>query len=306
MKIICWWSGGITSAVACKLAIDFYGKNNCRVIMIDTYNEDEDTYRFKKDCEKWYETNIEIISAIKSNNSSFIDVGYEYKNIEDVWIKHKSLNVAHGAICSSILKRKVREKWQEQNSFDFQVFGFEFDKSEFNRAYSMKLNHSKAKSIFPLLMMGYDKKDCIKIVQDAGIEIPRAYQFGLLNNNCLGTGCVQGGIGYWQKIQREFPDKFEKMAEMEHRLTDLKGEPVTMLKDQSEESKNIVLETGTKWKQFVFLKKHSKYPEIKCINDIKAQEPKPLFECNGFCGINDLNEKNKTENQINYQISLFD
>jgi len=24
-KIIAWWSGGITSAVACKLAIDIYG-----------------------------------------------------------------------------------------------------------------------------------------------------------------------------------------------------------------------------------------------------------------------------------------
>ena len=49
-KVICWWSGGITSAVACKLAIDLYGKENCRVIMLDTKNEHEDTYRFKDDC----------------------------------------------------------------------------------------------------------------------------------------------------------------------------------------------------------------------------------------------------------------
>lgn len=48
-KIICWWSGGITSAVACKTALDlFKDKNKCRVIMIDTGNEDEDTYRFNK------------------------------------------------------------------------------------------------------------------------------------------------------------------------------------------------------------------------------------------------------------------
>ena len=52
-KIICWWSGGITSAVACKTALDlFKDKNECRVVMIDTGNEDEDTYRFKTDCEK--------------------------------------------------------------------------------------------------------------------------------------------------------------------------------------------------------------------------------------------------------------
>jgi NH3-dependent NAD+ synthetase len=31
-KAICWWSGGITSAVACKLAIDMFGKDNCDIL----------------------------------------------------------------------------------------------------------------------------------------------------------------------------------------------------------------------------------------------------------------------------------
>ena len=52
--IICWWSGGVTSAVACKKAIEMYGLENCRMILLDTKNEHEDTYRFLKDCEKWY------------------------------------------------------------------------------------------------------------------------------------------------------------------------------------------------------------------------------------------------------------
>ena len=55
-EIICWWSGGITSAVACKLAIRLYGREKCRVIMIDTHNEHPDTYRFKADCEEWVTT----------------------------------------------------------------------------------------------------------------------------------------------------------------------------------------------------------------------------------------------------------
>ncbi len=52
-KVICWWSGGVTSAVACNIAIHIYGKENCRVIMLDTQNEHEDTYRFKDDCSIW-------------------------------------------------------------------------------------------------------------------------------------------------------------------------------------------------------------------------------------------------------------
>lgn len=140
-KVIGWWSGGITSAWACKIAIDLYGKENVRLIMIDTLNEDIDTYRFKEDCEKHlYGKEIESINGF----------GNEYEKIEDVWRKHLSLNVASGAICSYKLKRLVRERWQKENEYDHQVFGFEFDKKEFNRANSMILNHAKSKPIFPL------------------------------------------------------------------------------------------------------------------------------------------------------------
>ncbi len=66
--IICWWSGGITSAIACKVAIDMFGVDRCRLIMIDTQNEHEDTYRFKKDCEeRMYKTQIETITGINPN-----------------------------------------------------------------------------------------------------------------------------------------------------------------------------------------------------------------------------------------------
>jgi len=149
-------------------------------------------------------------------------------------------------------------------------------------------------------MFGYDKLDCIKIIEDAGITIPRAYAFGFKNNNCLQTGCVQGGIGYWQKMKRDFPEKFEKMAQREHLLTERKGEPVTMLKDQSNEAKDAVKLTGVKWKQFVFLKKHPLYPDVKCIDDMKDVPVEPLFECNGFCFTNDLLPKSNTYNEINY------
>ena len=283
--IICWWSGGVTSAVACKIAIDLYGEERCRVVMIDTQNEHYDTYRFKDDCEKWYNKPIEIITGIGEN----------YKTIQDVWIKHKSLNVATGAICSTQLKRRVREKWQETVEFSHQVFGFEFNKKEFNRGLSLKMNHPSSKSIFPLLMLGYDKEDCIKIIENVGISVPIMYQMGFRNNNCFNTGCVQGGVGYWQKIRRDFPEKFDAMAEMEHKLTDLKGQSVTMLKDQSKSAKN----SGN---VLVFLKKHPDYPELKCIDDMPECKVEPLFECNGFCGVNDLNERTGSEGDINFEM----
>lgn len=275
--VIAWWSGGVTSAVACKMAIDLFGVDNVRIVFIDTFNEDDDTYRFKEDCERWY--------------GKYIETAYrtEYTNIKQVWYKFLSLNVAHGAICSSELKRDLRIKFLAENEWSYNVFGFDIDEPK--RAKAMAKNYPEASPLFLLLMEGKAKRDCIKEIEGAGIEIPRAYKLGFNNNNCLKSGCVQGGIGYWQKMKLDFPEKFFEMGKVEHELTDLKGTPVTMLKDQS------------KGGGLVFLLPHPDYPNIKDISMMKGRPPKPLTDCNGFCGINDL-EKNPTENEINYQSDL--
>jgi 3'-phosphoadenosine 5'-phosphosulfate sulfotransferase (PAPS reductase)/FAD synthetase len=284
-KIIGWWSGGVTSAITCKLCIDIYGLENVSLIFIDTFNEDEDTYRFKKDCEKWYGKKIETITRIGK--------GKKYEKIQDVWYKYKSLNVAGGAVCSSELKRQLRKEWEKENNYEAQAFGFDID--EIRRVKSMVGNYKKtAKPIFPLLMYGLNKKDCVQMVLDANIKLPKAYVLGFLNNNCLNTGCVQGGIGYWQKMKRDIPSNFDAMAKVEHELTEMKGEPVTMLKDQSKDG------------GLVFLKPHKDYPNIKDISMMKGREPQPLTDCNGLaCGVKDLDEVSKTHQEINYQTNIF-
>lgn len=286
-KIICWFSGGITSAVACNLAINTYGKDNCRVVFMDTKNEDDDTIRFLLDCQKWYEIEIETITAL----------GDKFKSIQDVWRHFKSLNVATGAICSSVLKRDLRLKFEKENEYKYQVFGF--DINEANRAKSLKNNYPKSKPVFPLLNHALRKEDCIKIVQENNIQIPLAYRLGYKNNNCLKTKCIQGGIGYWQKVEIEDIKAFDKMADMEHELTDSKGKPVTMLKDQSKHAK----ETGLFQ---VFLKPHPYYPNHKDLSMMEGRPIEPLIECNGFCGSNDFDKRNDTEKEINFQLNIFE
>ena len=61
------------------------------------------------------------------------------------------------------------------------------------------------------------------MLNHAGIELPVMYHLGYHNNNCV--GCVKGGKGYWNKIRRDFPDVFRRMAQFErefgaHVLTD--------------------------------------------------------------------------------------
>lgn len=263
-KVIAWWSGGITSAVACWWAIEAF--NDVEVVFIDTKgNEHSDTYRFLNDCEKLYGQKIDIIS------------NKEYKSIKDVWRKYKSLNTAKGAICSSELKRKMREKHQDLSIHWAQVFGFEHDKSQIRRHFNMRKNYPEINALSPLIDIKWNKQECKAFFREVGVKIPETYNLGFENNNCFKTGCVQGGIGYWQKIKTEYPVKFFNMAAMEHELTDKKGSPVTICKDQSEGKTRLI-----------FLKPHPDYPEIKHIGMIKGLKPMPIPECIGFCATSSI------------------
>lgn len=273
-EIICWFSGGVTSAVAIQLCIQIFGIERCRIIFIDTKNEDDDTYRFLKDCEKWYGKKIEWLA------------NEEYANIEEVWYKYKGLNFAHGAICSSELKRAVRLYFEKHNYFFMQDFGFDIDEPK--RAKNMTMNYPNSKCVYPLLMFGWSKKRCIEELNSFKIKIPRAYDWGFSNNNCLKTGCVQGGIGYWQLYGKTFPDRFDRMAEIEHELTNMKGEAVTMLRV-----------TIKKEKLPLFLKPHPDYMHLPKFTEQKGRAPKPLTDCNGFCSVND-GIKNETVQEINF------
>ena len=118
--VVAWWSGGLTSAVACRLALQKY--NNVKVVYIETGSHHPDTLRFKADCEKWYGANIDTFSGAK------------YKDQYEVIEHTKYVNGVAGARCTLELKKKVRQTIEENTDYDGEVFGFEFSKKEINRA----------------------------------------------------------------------------------------------------------------------------------------------------------------------------
>lgn len=263
--VIAWWSGGGDSAWTCYLCLKWFGKDNVRVVFIDTRNEGDDTQRFKKDCEDWYGVDIETISSTR------------WDKIQDIWRHYGSLNVATGAICSTVLKRMVRQDFQNKNNFSYQAFGY--DITEIDRCLGMKINNPDSKPIFPVVYELMDKGASLKAITKLGIQVPTSYKKGYHNNNCEKTGCVKGGIGYWQKRKIDYPDEFEEMAALEHELTDANGYQTTICKDQSKEAKKL-----DKRLQLVFLKPHPGYANNKDLSMMTGRHPEPLMECNGFCG----------------------
>lgn len=198
---VAWWSGGITSAVTCKLAIE--KDPNVRIVFIETGSHHPDTQRFLKDCQKWYGKEIETIQSQYTDHFETIEI-------------FKYVNGPGGARCTMALKRAVRQQWEKTNNPTLYYWGFEFDKKEATRAERVKTTQPDTAHAFPLIDAELTKLDCVKIVQDAGIEVPAMYKLGYNNNNCI--GCVKGGMAYWNKIRVDFPDVFERMAKLERKL----------------------------------------------------------------------------------------
>lgn len=194
--IIAWFSCGCTSAVACKIAINEY--DDVKIFYIDTGGEHEDSRRFLSECQEWFGREIIIIK-----NKNYLD--------HFDCLSKKGWG-AIGASCTLELKKKMRwEIEDEYPNYQAQVFGF--DLSEKVRARRFIEQYPKSKAIFPLIERGLTKPECLEIIKRTGIALPQMYTLGYHNNNCI--GCVKGGLGYWNKIRKDFPQAFQRMAKIE-------------------------------------------------------------------------------------------
>ena len=96
---ICWLSAGVSSFIGAYLCKDELDK----AIYIHIDDQEPDTLRFIKDCEKALRMEIEIIQS------------KDFKTVEEVCRKYKYINGVYGAKCTMILKKKVREIWEQEN-----------------------------------------------------------------------------------------------------------------------------------------------------------------------------------------------
>lgn len=199
-RVVCWFSCGVTSAVASKMALAEYGSERTHVVYCDTRSEHPDNHRFLRDCEQWYGHQIEIIGSD------------EYHDIWDVFEKTRWIVGVNGARCTAELKKRVRRAYERPD--DLQVFGF--DASEEARAKRFREQNIEVNLLTPLIDCGLSKADCGQIVMRAGIELPMMYRLGYRNSNCV--GCPKGQQGYWNKIRRDFPSVFARMARTEREI----------------------------------------------------------------------------------------
>ena len=99
-KIVCWFSGGITSTVATKLALERY--EDVEIIFFETGSHHPDNDRYFAECEKWFG---QPIIVLRDEN---------HEDIYSIFNEKRFINSPYGAPCTQILKRKVRQRWEDE------------------------------------------------------------------------------------------------------------------------------------------------------------------------------------------------
>ena len=201
-RIVSWFSCGAASAVATKLAIaDNAGRLPLVIARCVVREEHEDNDRFAADCEKWFGLPITNLIAEKYDGS-----------IYEVFKKRQYISGVSGAPCTLLPKKEVRTNFERPT--DRQIFGYCAEEQD---RWDRFLDANAIDARAPLIERGLEHKDCLAMIQDAGIELPAMYKLGYKHNNCI--GCVKStGAGYWNKIKIDFPDQFDRMAKEARRL----------------------------------------------------------------------------------------
>jgi hypothetical protein len=201
-RIVCQFSCGAASAVATKLILAEFGATR-EILIVNAFiqEEHEDNRRFLADCEKWFGREITVLRDEKYGASTL-----------EVFRRKRYLKGLRGAPCSKQLKRDLLDSFRQPD--DAIVLGYTVE--EQNRYDDFIDRNNGIDLMVPLIERGLTKSDCLGMLERAGIEMPVMYRLGYDNANCI--GCVKGGLGYWNKIRRDFPERFEEIAVIEETI----------------------------------------------------------------------------------------
>lgn len=198
MQRVAWLSGGVSSFVCA-----YVGRPD-RVIYIHVADQHPDTLRFIANCETALGMPVETIG----------DMDYR-QSVDCVIERRRYVNGPSGAQCTTLLKKRVRQRWERLNCEGGLTYLWGYDVGERRRAERIARS-SEWPCEFPLIERGLTKADCHALCAGLGVRRPAMYDLGYPNNNCV--GCVKGGMGYWNKIREDFPEVFASRARREREV----------------------------------------------------------------------------------------
>jgi len=194
-RCVAWFSCGSASAVASMLAVEKYG-DNCEIVYCDLLSsEHPDNLRFLQDVQRWLGRTVTRIASS------------DYASVDEVFERTRYMAGINGARCTTEMKKIPRFRFQRPD--DIHVFGLTADEEP--RIHRMSVNNPELVFDWLLRDKPMTKKACLRMIEQAGIELPTMYKLGYRNNNCI--GCVKAtSARYWKMIRLDFPEVFERRA----------------------------------------------------------------------------------------------
>ncbi|MEL7341696.1 MAG: hypothetical protein AAGM67_14545, partial [Bacteroidota bacterium] len=120
----------------------------------------------------------------------------------------------NGAPCTVHLKKEARQEWEQINKPDWHVLGFTSDEKDRHDRFVL----TERSNVIPILIdAGMTKDDCGHMLRANGLRLPKIYDHGFPNANCI--GCVKAtSPTYWNLVRSEFPEVFEERAQQSREL----------------------------------------------------------------------------------------
>lgn len=214
-RTIIWWSTGAASAVCARLILR--EDPEAIIARCETNNEDPDNYRFEADVMRRLNRSVTLLKSDK------------YESVWDVWQGERYMAGNEGAPCTREMKIAPRLAFQRPT--DTHVFGYTADSDDVRRFERLKANYPELIVRAPLIQRGITKAASLAMVESWGISLPRSYDMGFPNANCLQTGCVKAtSPNYWALYRKWFPENFARTAayarEIGARLTRINDERI--------------------------------------------------------------------------------
>jgi 3'-phosphoadenosine 5'-phosphosulfate sulfotransferase (PAPS reductase)/FAD synthetase len=200
-------SSGLSSAIACDRLLKKYP--DAVLVFEDVLFEDEDNYRFLKDCKKRW--NKIIVQLCDGRNP------YEVSRAERV------IPTSLLAPCSFRLKMDIFKAWLKTLPDQEITIHIGFDFTEMERMDGSRKGYAEMgyQVDFPLEWKPIEFRPYSQVVkEDWGIEPPRMYKMGYTHANCGGRCCKQGQ-GDWIRTLINFPERYAEIEQWEREMRQL-------------------------------------------------------------------------------------
>jgi hypothetical protein len=219
------FSTGLSSALTVERVLERYGRSNTHIVFMDTQVEDEDNYRFLRDCQNRWGKEIFVLTEGRTPRQVAED-----KHI----IPNQKL-----APCTFELKIDMFRRWLHQSYgqgifIDFRGVSILFARNpvtihigydifEVHRCEKTRKNYEAAgwNVDFPLLWSPIEHRPYTQIVQDDwSIKPPRTYEMGFSHANCLKQLCFKAGQADAIRFLINFPDRYRDQESWEQMMRD--------------------------------------------------------------------------------------